>query len=62
MNTRIKIIKRHESLENRAVDSTKTQPREIKTRDMVNTVKSWIAELNDRKRIQRHSFANHRML
>ena len=65
MNTRIKIIKRNRNAEdedkstvNQAVASTKAQPGENKTRDMVNTVKSWIVELNDRKRIQPHSFSS----
>jgi hypothetical protein len=60
MNTRIKIIKRNagdEDKSNRAVDSTKAQPGENRTRDVVNTVKSWIVEMNERKRIQSHSFA-----
>lgn len=64
MNTRIKIIKRNGEAEaeakstgNGAVDSTKAQLGENKTREMVNTVKSWIAELNERKRIQPHSFS-----
>lgn len=63
MNTRIKIIKRNRSAENersqenRVVDSATTLPGKNKTRDMVSTVKSWIAELNDRKRLQPHSFS-----
>ena len=64
MNTRIKIIKHNgnaedanKSQEERGVDSTNAQPAKHKTRDMVNTVKSWIAELNERKRIQPHAFS-----
>lgn len=62
MNTRIKIIKRNRNAEDRSqvnplAGSPAAQPATNKTRDMVNTVKSWIAELNDRKRIQPHSFS-----
>lgn len=62
MNTRIKIIKHGvdaeaetESQLNRDADSPDQQ--QNKTREMVNTVKSWIAELKDRKHIQPHSFS-----
>jgi hypothetical protein len=64
MNTRIKIVKHKRNAQdenkspvNRVVDSNNAQPAENRTRDMVNTIKSWIAELNERKRIQPHSFA-----
>ena len=63
MNTRIKLIKRNRNAEdedrsqvNPVVDSPAAEQGN-KTRDMVNTVKSWIAELNDRKRMQPHSFS-----
>ena len=62
MNTRIKIIKRNRNAEDRSqvnpvVDSSATESGNNKRRDMVNTVKSWIAELNERKRMQPHSFS-----
>ena len=64
MNTRIKIVKRNRNAEDAnksevepAVDSTNAPPAKNKTRAMVNTVKSWIAELNERKRLQAHSFS-----
>ena len=63
MDTRIKIIKQNRRAEdsksqvNQVSNSTNARAAETKTRDMVNTVKSWIAELKDRKRIQPHSFS-----
>ena len=59
MNTRIKIIKRDRNAENEngLVESSNPQPAENKTRDTVQTVKSWIAEFKDRQRLQPHSFS-----
>jgi hypothetical protein len=53
MNTRIKIIKHNRNAE----VENKSQPAENKTRDMVQTVKSWIVEFKDRRRLQPHSFS-----
>lgn len=64
MNTRIRIVKHNANAAgenglqlNQAGNSTNAQPAENKTRDIANTVNTWIAEFRDRKRNHRHSFS-----
>jgi hypothetical protein len=55
----IKIIKRkREEDSNDLKASEEKKPVEPSTREMVSTVKSWIAELQKRKRAQVHSFSH----
>ena len=57
MKPSIKIIKRRQdgdSYEVKTAEGEKSVERS--TREMASTVKSWIAELQDRKRAQSHSF------
>jgi hypothetical protein len=56
MRTGIRIIKRNaESAANELQTATAEKSVEQTTREMVSTVKSWIAEVQQRKRTERHS-------
>ena len=58
MRTSIKVIKPNRPEATREVLTPQLEKSvEQTTREIVSTVKSWIAELQDRKRNQRHSFA-----
>lgn len=58
MKSAIKIIKRKQDADsNNLATSNCEQPVERSTREMVNTVKSWIAELQQRKRTEAYSFS-----
>lgn len=64
MKSAIKIIKRKPNNDsnnmasaNEASSSSEASPVERGTREMVSTVKGWIAELQQRKRAEAHSFA-----
>ena len=58
MRTGIKIIKRKaEGDANDLRTATGEKSVEQTTREMVSTVKSWIAEVQQRKRTERHSFS-----
>jgi hypothetical protein len=58
MQSSIKVIKRKQGEEaNDLKTSAGEKSVEQNTREMVSTVKSWIAELQQRKRAQAHSFS-----
>ena len=61
MKSSIKIIKRKDAdsidLKTPAVEKSGKESVEQSTREMVSTVKSWIAELQQRKRGQVHGFS-----
>ena len=58
MKSSIKIIKRKQSEESKELNTSKPEKSvELSTREMVSTVKSWIAELQQRKRDQASSFS-----
>jgi hypothetical protein len=58
MKSAIKIIKRKQEADsNNLATSNSEQSVERNTREMVNTVKTWIADLQQRKRTEAHSFA-----
>jgi hypothetical protein len=58
MRTPVRIIKRNYAEAIKELPAEKSEKSvEQSTREMVGTVKSWIAEFQDRKRAQRHSFA-----
>ena len=58
MRTSVKIIKPSRPMATNEVLTPQPEKSvEQTTREIVGTVKSWIAELQDRKRTQRHSFA-----
>jgi hypothetical protein len=57
MKSSIRIIKRHRNDDSSDLKTPEGEKSvERCTRDMANTVKSWIAELQERKRTQRYSF------
>jgi hypothetical protein len=57
MTSAIKIIKRKQAGDsNNLATCNSEQSVEQSTREMVSTVKSWIAELQQRKRAETHSF------
>ena len=59
MNSSIKIVKRkRDDAPNDLKTSEAEKSVEQSTREMVSTVKSWIAELQQRKRAQSHSFSD----
>jgi hypothetical protein len=59
MKSSIRIIKRKSDLDaNNLKTSDGEKSVERSTRDMTNTVKSWIAELQERKRAQNQSFSH----
>jgi len=56
MATRVKIVKRNQPREAiTALESDTQKSHEETTREMVRTIKSWVTELQDRKRRQPHS-------
>lgn len=58
MKSAIKIIKRKQDNDSNNLPTSNVEPSvERSTREMVSTVKSWIAELQQRKRAEAHSFA-----
>ena len=57
MNTSIKIIK-HNRQAIVEVEASNVRSAEKKTREVVSTVTSWIAEFKDRKRAEQRSFAS----
>ena len=58
MKASVKIIKRKQSEESNELNTSKPEKSvELSTREMVSTVKSWIAELQQRKRDQASSFS-----
>ena len=58
MKSSIKIIKRKQDAESNDLNTSKPEKSvEPSTREMVSTVKSWIAELQQRKREQSSSFS-----
>jgi hypothetical protein len=60
MNTTIKIIKHNRDAKSEVspvIESSNVQSAESVTREVVSTVKSWIAEFKDRKRTEHLSFA-----
>lgn len=55
MKSSIKIIKRNQSDDSNNMKTCEAEKSvEQTTREMVSTVKSWITELQDRKRAERH--------
>ncbi len=58
MKSSIKIVKRKRAEHADDMNSSEGEKSvEQSTREMVSTVKSWIAELHERKRTQRHSLS-----
>jgi hypothetical protein len=58
MKSSIKIIKRKRSEDSNDMETCEAEKSvEQTTREMVSTVKSWITELQDRKRAERHSLS-----
>jgi hypothetical protein len=59
MKSSIKIIKRARLEESSGMKTFEAEKSvEQKTRELVSTVKSWVTELQERKRTQVHSFSN----
>ncbi len=58
MNSSIKIVKRKRDENPNDLKTSDAEQSVERTREMVSTVKSWIAELQQRKRDQGHSFSN----
>ena len=59
MKSSIRIIKRQRNDDSSDLKTPQGEKSiERSTRDMANTVKSWIAELQERKRAQNQSFSN----
>ena len=58
MKSPIKIIKRQRGDDSNTVKTCEVEKSvEQSTREMASTVKSWITELQDRKRAERHSLS-----
>ena len=55
MKSSIKVIKQKRDHGNSEAATDNKQPADITSRKTANTIKSWIAELQERKRSQRHS-------
>ena len=59
MKSSIKIVKRKRDEDSNDLKTSEGEKSvERSTREMVSTVKSWIAELQQRKRAQGHSFSD----
>ena len=53
MATTVRLVKKNKEQEtNATVNSEAEKPHEPSTRDLVHTIKSWVAEFQDRKRHQ----------